>query len=274
MPATLPKKDPASYEKLLGAYPNAPTPRPWIAKVPQSLPRQSNTVTRLGVSAGRRGTTTLKPSSSLYPLPATSITDARKWRCKSCDSALNLDNRTAHIDNTQHMATTYPKTSVPLSVAPQALLKEKTDPRRLPTTSGSSTPSEDGKTHGRSAGALNRAVTGLENLLEEALNVARDAARAGKPEQVAGVLNDATLALRKASVVQARMSRPLRLSFPEPSGSSISDGDISPIASARTSRQPSAETALTNYTRSRHPSVETIAGAQVAARRDRGRRRN
>lgn len=110
-------------------------------------------------------------------------------------------------------------------------------------------------TSNEGAGSLNRAVTGLENLMGEAINVARDAAQSGQPDKVASLLNEATLALRQANSVHRTLSRPLKLS-PTSSVHSSSDtepGEISPNTSSRQSRQSreaSAETLPTMFTKS------------------------
>ncbi|KAK3701626.1 hypothetical protein LTR37_015377 [Vermiconidia calcicola] len=112
---------------------------------------------------------------------------------------------------------------------------------------------------------LNRAVTGLENLMEEALNVARMAAERGEDNEAANILHSATMALRKASTVHlhgdiGRMSKPLRLSPPESPHDVIdsdSDGsDSDRYSTASTSH--SDETAPTLLTKSAHSSQQPI----------------
>ncbi len=105
--------------------------------------------------------------------------------------------------------------------------------------------------------SLNRAVTGLENLMGEALNVARDAAQNGRNEEVASILNSATLALRKASTINenmdnGQMSRPLRLS--SDSDSIAPDSDASSIRSTG----HSVETAPTVFTMTPQPSQQPV----------------
>jgi len=78
--------------------------------------------------------------------------------------------------------------------------------------------------------SMEGAVSGLHDLMEEALQVAADAARENKTDEVAAVLNEATIALRRASTVGVRMMEPLQLSDLE-LGESSSDGDSSDISS-------------------------------------------
>lgn len=112
--------------------------------------------------------------------------------------------------------------------------------------------------------SLNRAVNGLENLMDEALHVARDAAQSGRNEEVAEILNSATMALRKASTVQGnmdqgRMSRPLRLSPAESKAHTDSDsiGSDSDASSMRSTRH-SIETAPTVFTMTPQPSQQPV----------------
>jgi len=76
------------------------------------------------------------------------------------------------------------------------------------------------------------AVSSLQDLMEEALNVAADAARHNRTDDVATVLNEATIALRRASTVTGRMKEPLILDDIEAGISSSDDtADTSDISS-------------------------------------------
>ena len=102
---------------------------------------------------------------------------------------------------------------------------------------------------------MQRAVTGLQGLMEEAVQVARDAARQNNPDEVAAVLNEATLALRKASTVHGLMTESLQLSESEIGVSSDDYMDSSSESDAgRSSRHLhggfSEETAPTVFTTS------------------------
>lgn len=109
--------------------------------------------------------------------------------------------------------------------------------------------------------SLNRAVTGLENLMHEALNVARDAAQSGRNDEVASVLDSATIALRRASTGQGqmntgRMSQPLVLS-PAVSDHNVSDSEssVGPDSDASSAGHSvdTVPTVLTRSTRSSRP---------------------
>ncbi|KAK6392457.1 hypothetical protein LTR65_003587 [Meristemomyces frigidus] len=109
---------------------------------------------------------------------------------------------------------------------------------------------------------LNRAVTGLENLMEEALAAAKDAERSGRQDDVAHILDSAAAALRRASTAispkravtdRGGMRQPLQLSPPESGESSESDsGDSMHRSGFSTppghSRDSSVETAPTLVT--------------------------
>ncbi|TKA77747.1 hypothetical protein B0A55_04184 [Friedmanniomyces simplex] len=118
--------------------------------------------------------------------------------------------------------------------------------------------------------SLSRAVTGLENLMEDALHVAKDAADNGRPDDVAHILDSAAAVLRRASTAIPKrdtagygmMSSPFEVSPHESGGSgSYSDsehGVHSGFSSAMHSRDISAETAPTLLTRSAHSSAQPI----------------
>lgn len=62
---------------------------------------------------------------------------------------------------------------------------------------------------------LNHAVQGLNELMEEALRIAGQAAHNGSPEEIANILNDATAHLRNATVTQKQPHRRRHLSADE-----------------------------------------------------------
>jgi len=120
--------------------------------------------------------------------------------------------------------------------------------------------------------SLSRAVAGLENLMEDALHVAKDAADSGRPDHVAHILDSAAAVLRKAStaipkgkkVPYRETGSPFNVS-PHESGDSDSDSDSdsehgvhSGFSSAMHSRDISAETAPTLLTRSAHSSAQPV----------------
>ena len=117
----------------------------------------------------------------------------------------------------------------------------------------------------RNSQSLNRAVTGLENLMEEALNVAKNAAQTGRNDEVAHILDNATLALRKASVVHGnlndgRMAQPLVLSprGSEGGSSSCSSGSPTSSVSSLHGGARSVDTAPTMLTKSAKSSQQPM----------------
>ncbi|KAK1810455.1 hypothetical protein LTR12_015186 [Friedmanniomyces endolithicus] len=118
--------------------------------------------------------------------------------------------------------------------------------------------------------SLSRAVAGLENLMEDALHVAKDAADSGRPDHVAHILDSAAAVLRKASTAIPKREKgrygetgsPFNIS-PHESGDSGSFSDSehgvhSGFSSAMHSRDNSAETAPTLLTRSAHSSAQPV----------------
>jgi hypothetical protein len=105
------------------------------------------------------------------------------------------------------------------------------------------------------------AVTGLHNLMEEALTVAHDAAQNNKTQEVAHILDEAKIALRKSSTVHGYMSPPLRIddseieeyfSSDDYDQESDSDADIeSNISSLKPKEKPSIASVPTAYTKSK-----------------------
>lgn len=76
---------------------------------------------------------------------------------------------------------------------------EHLDPSPLPSSAASSVqPAE-----------LDNAVTGLGNLMDQAVLMAQEAAEHGQSDEVTKVLDNATVALRRASTVRTKMSQPL-----------------------------------------------------------------
>ncbi|KAK3672777.1 hypothetical protein LTR78_007363 [Recurvomyces mirabilis] len=125
--------------------------------------------------------------------------------------------------------------------------------------------------------SLSRAITGMENMMEDALQVARDAAHDGRTDDVAHVLDSATTALKKANAAVPRSSAsfrvprdgPLQLS-PHESGpsSSSSDSDLGPHDDRSTmhTREHSASAATTMLTKSAKSSAQPIVSGQYTKR--------
>lgn len=87
-----------------------------------------------------------------------------------------------------------------------------------------------GRSEPRRSGTLNEALTGLDNLMQEAVQLAQEAADQGRPEEFSQVLEEATHTLRRASAVsnrhRANLMQPLPASESESDyGSSDSSED-------------------------------------------------
>jgi len=134
---------------------------------------------------------------------------------------------------------------------------------------------------------LDRALTGLDHLMDEAVIVANEAAHSGRSDDVAHILNSASAALRKASTTfpsrHGRMSEPLQLSARESGDSSASDTDRSDGSSDH--GRASLETAPTRFSKSaqssRHPLVvdplwlgDRMPGEKMPTERSDRRRRS
>ncbi|KAK5109913.1 hypothetical protein LTR62_006402 [Meristemomyces frigidus] len=125
--------------------------------------------------------------------------------------------------------------------------------------------------------SLTRAITGMENLMEDALQVARDAAQDGRTEDMTYVLDSATTALKKANAAVPRgiLSRiapndvPLQLSAHESGASSSStdpEADPGTNDSLAHTRDHSADTAPTIFTKSAHSSAQPVVNSQYTKR--------
>ncbi|KAF1347733.1 hypothetical protein BDV97DRAFT_370631 [Delphinella strobiligena] len=128
-------------------------------------------------------------------------------------------------------------------------------PPQMPYSTAGSVPTQDPL-------SLQRAVTRLNDLMQEALSVATGAAETNQTHEVAQILHEATIALRDSNTVQGRMSTPLRIPDAEtdavtPSSDDyMSDSDSEAYVESETSsigpeRPDSGEYASTNYTSSR-----------------------
>lgn len=239
-------------------------------------------------TAGLRATKNSKPRPSPLRKRAPDVSTAgRKDRCRSCDDH-DVPRRFRNIPDPpqqQHRSIASHESSIykapasrPLPTKPSTLYSL---PVHLMPSSESSSPKETYEatrvvpstyekpkirssfhfkgpilsTAGRSQpneslGSLNRAVTGLENLVGEALTVARDAAKSGRPDEVASLLNEATLALRQATSVQSNLRQPLDPSSADSMRSSDADQEDNSDASSCPSREASAETMPTMLTKS------------------------
>ncbi|KAK3659930.1 hypothetical protein LTR22_008297 [Elasticomyces elasticus] len=112
--------------------------------------------------------------------------------------------------------------------------------------------------------SLSRAVTGLEDLMEDAMHVAKDAADNGHPDEVAHILDSAAAVLRRASLVIPRRELVAPFAYsPHESGDSSDDSDSeygvhSGFSTAMHSRDVSAGTAPTLLTKSANSSAQPV----------------
>ncbi|EMC99297.1 hypothetical protein BAUCODRAFT_146258 [Baudoinia panamericana UAMH 10762] len=115
--------------------------------------------------------------------------------------------------------------------------------------------------------SLNSAVTGLEDLLEQALDVARDAASSGRKDEVAQILSSATAALRQASnalPMDQSLGRSMtdyraRIEpYPRGDDASSSGSETPTNPSTLHTRADSAGTAPTIFTRSAKSSAQPL----------------
>lgn len=298
MPDTLPRRDPASYQRLIDKRKVRPEQRqPFVASQPGMQSQLDLPYDQPSPRDRKRG------SVAAYQPQVSARETGRAYRaesCRSCDEAAYVEKPSRAI--------TVPRKSVAVATAPPGPAAPSPTPpvRRqtlfampthlMPSSSSSSSPpprlsasdiassSQElplppppGRATTKSSPqmlqaqsrSLNRAVTGLENLMDEALSVARSAAERGQNDEVANILNSATYALRKASTVHGemdhgRMSKPLRLSSSGSSRMSNSDESISPRSdrSSTHSASHSIETAPTMFTKSAQPSQQPIVVEQ------------
>lgn len=223
-------------------------------------PRRAASVSRLPVQSLPVPT----PDSIIAPLPrsgtaAPKPADARKKTLHPMPSHLEGASSSSSMDIPPHLLPSTDVSSSSPNVSPRGTRKVPALPLRTAT-----------RDLRRSTQNLNQAVTGHENLMQEALDVAKDAAQSGRRDDVAAILDSATVALRKASTVippkrsgadHNRISDPLVLSPHESGISSASDTEEdmhSGISSVQHSREASMETAPTLVTRSAQSSKQPI----------------
>ncbi|THW15728.1 hypothetical protein D6D24_04796 [Aureobasidium pullulans] len=238
MPATLPRKDPASYERLVKA--------PVISDSP--------------ASSAKSPTWPMVPLSELdiqIPVRSSSLASTPSEARVSSPDPSNLgvyNDGTLSRKPTVRNAVTFRSPDV--------------SPKTLSPPSSSST-DKDRKN-------LERAVTGLHNLMEEALTVAHDAAHNNRTEDVAQILDEAKIALRKSSTVHGYMTSPLPIDDAESDEyfssddydqGSDSDADIeSNVSSLPPKEAISNDTIPTAYTKSKSGlSLKPVSTTPVAS---------
>lgn len=188
MPAALPQQDPSSYEKLVmdphTSRTQAQDQHHHGQTDSKAFPRAVFNSSRSTEVARQRhhGTTRLKPKPSLclgYE-DSSSNSDQRR-RCKSCDASVT-----------------------PRPVQPKSLSSSHYG-RGVRGQGRSRRKSDAGARHGHQTNEL--AVIGLESLLEEALAIARSAAKAGRADDISGVLNQATFVLKEPAPAHSGMAQ-------------------------------------------------------------------
>lgn len=112
-------------------------------------------------------------------------------------------------------------------------------------------------------GGLRRAITGLEDLMQEAISVAKDAAEHKKPEEVSEILEEAAIALRRASTAGLRNRARMEQLEPLPvSDSELNSSDESSMYSDDGSSVDgylSHESSRTVLTAGTHPSQVLVS---------------
>lgn len=265
MPTTLPRKDPASYERLL-KIPQHPSPVVASRTIYFDAP---TTIANPDVPEPSKSPTwPMVPLSELeigVPIRVSSL-GATQSLSRLSSQASAPSNMGRYNDGTLSRKPTV-RTSVTFQ-SPDVSPKTQSPP---------SSSSPDNETR-----KLEKAVTGLQNLMEEALTVAKDAAHNNRTEDVAQILDEAKLALRKASTVHGYMTSPLRIEdssdecyssddYVQDSGSD-SDADVESIVSSiQPIGKPSSDTIPTAYTKSKSglslkPALTTAANKPLALR--------
>ena len=290
LPAALPNRDPSSYERLVDRRTSKQLESPQTFQVAnQWLQSQLDLPLDLPVSP-RQSVKPVGDAISPQISPGQRVKSvASSDSCMSCDRGPRLHD--------MPKAKTLPRHSIaiqqaelppppPLAPAPRKPTLFAMPDHLLPSSSSSShdaivrppmpsisspqSPAPPPKAFTtqdmrRQSQSLHRAVTGLENLMEEAVNVARNAAENGRNDDVAHVLDSAMYALRKASTVHGQMntdqmSQPLVLSPAVSDRDSDSDSIAldSDASSIKSTTGHSVETAPTLLTKSAQSSQQPI----------------
>jgi hypothetical protein len=306
MPATLPKRDPSSYERLvernlsnrLSSREPAHAADEWLQSrldLPldsEISPARSPNDRKAGKAGGQH------VDSSRQHLRASDYRN-RKDSCKSCDQDTKLRKPPQAEKLCRQSVPVPPPSPPPLPPPPSPPTRKPTlfampthlllssssssnDPTSQATAIQASPPAPPNALPSppranaavdvrRESQSLNRAVNGLETLMEEALSVARTAAQSGRNDEVATILDSATFALRKASTVHGhisagQMSHPLVLSpaVSECDSKRDSVGPDSDTSSIWSTRH-SVETAPTLLTRSAQSSKQPLLESQGRA---------
>lgn len=253
MPSTLPRKDPASYERLIV--------KP--ASAAQSVQE--------------------KPKPATWPLVPLSEVDVPTRVSSLAFNGMKPDVSPSHIDTRFPHGLRPSKTPSSIGRSNDGTVSRRPtvrarataqdpSPQLSPKTQSPSQQSSLVISQDQNSSSLQRAVTGLHDLMQEALTVASQAAEQNQTHEVAQILGEATLALRKANTVQGVMTQPLELwesdvgvsSSDDYLADSDSDADFgSDVSSIDSGRYGSEETAPTNYTKSK--SALSVAAVPATA---------
>jgi hypothetical protein len=248
MPSSLPRKDPASYERLIRM---SPPGVPFKIAAPRVLEINDSSVSTKAASPAPEKSPTwpMVPLSELeldVPIRVSSLGTSRP-RSRSQSQVSDPSNMERYNDGTLSRK--------PTVRAAVTFRSPDVSPKTQSPPSSSSTDKERKN--------LERAVTGLHNLMEEALTVAQDAAHNNRTEEVAQILDEAKIALRKSSTVHGQLTSPLRIDDSETtdeyftsdgdySQGSDSDADIeSNVSSLQPKVKASNDTIPTAYTKSK-----------------------
>lgn len=241
LPHHLSRRDPHSYEDLVeenSAYPPRPPTWPLVPLSDTEFPPRMSSLT---FREPDRQDSTLLRSRSAYELSRGSSlssigrfndgTISRKPTVRASSMQARLDRAATAQLRSPNVS---PKSSAPPRLAPATTSPVAVNNEQL---------------------SLQRAVTGLHDLMQEALTVATEAAQANQTDEVAQILSEATLALRSANTIQGRMPKPLQLNDPELGRRSSTDDYPSDsdgyVESETSSIDGSHETVPTSYTKSR-----------------------
>lgn len=267
MPSHLSRKDTASYSQLVvkpvekpvamaGGSHNPPT-WPMVPLSETKVPLRVSSLTfEEPVRANTRKDSYLRASQSAYELRGSSPssigryndgTISRKPTMRASAVQARLDRDIMGRAGVRRAATGQQLRSPDVSPKSAA-------PSQMPYSTASRVSTQDPL-------SLQRAVTRLNDLMQEALFVATGAAETNQTHEVAQILHEAAIALRDSNTVQGRMDTPLRISDVDtdavPSSDDyMSDSDSEAYVESETSsigpEQPdSGGNASTNYTSSR-----------------------
>ncbi|CAK4031818.1 Hypothetical predicted protein [Lecanosticta acicola] len=287
LPITLPKKDPASYERLVRRPPEPPPPghystravNDWNQGEEEQSPSQADP--RLGSGAqARRGTTRPKPNPSPYrvqEIPEKYL--PKPLRCKSCDSELEqaiMPTARSLYREHQIQAPKCPRTGAhleasrssgqqPLPELPLHLMAHSTSSsqsntdKQLDKLKRAVTESfgtyEFRKRHDR----LARAATAHERLMNQTVTVASDSRPEGGKKGPGRLLQGANSAKDQVGRGEEPVYRPPPLSPPSSPRTSEGNEEVLSDPQLSRSRRTSANAQHSVFTKTSKPKIRTTA---------------